>query len=117
SAIVIAVVAMLIFLLMGLRHGVLSTASDDLDQPVILFTAIAVFLAIGVAAWCNYFYGWYFSQTCMVVLTPALVVAYVLVLLVGKKWEWQPILTDFKPQITFACTALAMAILVLTAGA
>jgi ABC-type transport system involved in multi-copper enzyme maturation permease subunit len=117
GALVLAVIAMLIFLLMGIRHGVMSMASDDLDMPVIAFTGAALILAIGAAVWCNYFYGWYFSQTCMTVLTPALVAAYVLVLLVNKKWQWQHIQDDFKPQITFACMALTMGILVLAAVA
>lgn len=117
SALLIAVVAMLIFLLMGIRHGVMSTASDDLDMPVIAFTFAALALAIGIAVWCNYFYGWYFSQTCMVVLTPALIVAYILVLLINKKWQWQHIQDDFKPQITFASYALTLGILVLASVA
>lgn len=117
GAIVLAVVPMLLFLLMGIRHGVMSTAGDDLDQPVIAFTALAVFTALGVAVWCNYFYGWYFTQTFIVILAPAMVVAYFLVLLINKKWEVQDLHTDFKPQITFACTALVMALLVLSAVA
>lgn len=117
GAILIAVVTMLIFLLMGIRHEVMSTAADDIDGPVVLFTFIAFAVAFGVAVWCNFFYGWYFSQTCMLILMPAMVVAYFLVLLVSKKWHLQPITADFKPQITFACTAVAMAILVLTAVA
>jgi len=51
------------------------------------------------------------------VLAPALVVAYIIVLLVDKKWHWQAITVDFKPQTTFACIGLTMAILVLTAVA
>jgi hypothetical protein len=117
AALVLAVVSMLVFLLMGLRHGVMSMAQDDLDGPVFLFTGLALAAAIGAAVWCNYFYGWYFSQTCMTVLSPALVLAYVMVLLINKKWEWQHIQDDFKPQITYACFALSLAILVLCAVA
>jgi hypothetical protein len=62
-------------------------------------------------------YGWYFSQTTMVVLAPLLVVAYVLVLFVSKKWTWQSPGHDFKPQILVACAALSMGILVLAAAA
>jgi hypothetical protein len=117
AALLIAVVSMLLFLMMGLRHGVMSMASDDLDGPVILFTGLAVLVAMGVAIWCNFFYGWYFSQTCMTVLAPAMVVAYVLVLLLNKKWQWQGPGVDFKPQITFACIGLTLAILVLASVA
>lgn len=117
AALTLAVVIMLTFLLLAIRHGVMSTAGHDLDGPVLVFGLSAVALAVCAAIWGNYFYGWYFSQTCMVVLLPAILLAYLLVLLVGKKWEIQPISHDFKPQITIACGALALAILVLTAVA
>jgi ABC-2 type transport system permease protein len=117
GAILLALVPMLLFLLMGLRHGVLSTAADDPDQPVILFTLLAVGLSLLVAVWCNYFYGSYFSQTFLLLLTPAMLAAYLLVLMIGKKWQVQPIGTNFKPQITFACGALVIAVLVLTSVA
>src|SRR5262245_33363650 len=117
GAIVLALIPMLLFLLMGLRHGVMSTAADDPDQPVILFTALAVGGAMLIAVWCNYFYGKYFSQTFLTILAPAMVVAYAAVMLVGKKWHIQPPLHDFKPQITFACITLVAAVLVLTAVA
>src|SRR5262249_12495410 len=37
GAILAAVVIMVVFLLMGLRHGVMSTAADDPDAPVLVF--------------------------------------------------------------------------------
>lgn len=117
GAILVAVVTMLIFLLMGLRHEVMSTAADSLDGPVFLFTFLGVAVALIVAVWCNFFYGWYFTQTCMLVLMPAMVIAYVGVLLVNKKWQFQDPSTDFKTQVTYACLALVMAVLVLTAVA
>ncbi|MEX2218227.1 MAG: ABC transporter permease [Phycisphaerales bacterium] len=117
GAIVLALVPMLLFLLIGIRHGVMSTAADDLDQPVFLFLGLAVGGALLIAAWTNFFYGSYFSQTFLVVLAPALLVAYLLLLVIGKKWHLQPPMAGFKPQITIACGALTMAVLVLTAVA
>lgn len=117
GAMLLALVPMLLFLLMGIRHGVMSTAADDPDQPVILFTALAVGGSLLVAAWGNYFYGWHVTQTAVVLLAPGMLIAYVLVLCISKKWHWQPITADFKPQITIACVALVLAILVLTAVA
>jgi ABC-2 type transport system permease protein len=117
GAIVLAVVVMLAALLLGIRHGVMSTAADDLDGPVLLFGLSAVALSIGLGVWGNFMYGWYFSQTAMLTLGPLAVVSYVLVLFVGKHWQWQPPGTDLKPQIMIACAALTMAVLVLTAAA
>lgn len=114
GAILIAVVAMLCFLLMAIRHGVMSTAADSLDQPVLVFGFAAVVLALLFAGWTNFFYGWSFPQVATVTLTPLLVVAYIAVLLVNKKWEVQDVFHDFKPQIILASIALATGTLVLT---
>jgi ABC-type transport system involved in multi-copper enzyme maturation permease subunit len=108
---------MLVFLLMGIRHGVMETAADSVDIPVVTFGAIAFFLALGLGAWCNFFYGWNFPQTALTILLPAIILAYVGVLLVGKEWRAQPISTDWKPQVITACLCLTLAVLVLSAVA
>lgn len=113
GAILIAGITMTLFLLLGLRHGVLSTAADQVDQPVLLFTTLGVALSFGVAIWCNFFYGWSFTQTATMLLCPMMVLAYCLVLVIGKKWTFQPFHTDFKPQITLACACMLAALMVL----
>lgn len=115
GAMLIAVATMLVFLLMGIRHGVMATAGDTLDGPVLLFTFGAVAIAFGAGAWGNFFYGWVFTQTVTMLLAPLMVVAWVLVLLISKSWGWQPITTDLKPQVTIAAACLLLAQLVLTA--
>lgn len=117
GAIVLAMIPMIAFLMFALRHGVMSTASDELDMPAITFSAGAVVLALGAAAWCNYFYGWSFPQVAVVLLAPLSVTAYLVVLLVSKNWTWQMPGPDFKPQVLIACASLTMAVLVMTAVA
>ncbi|MBX3382905.1 MAG: ABC transporter permease [Phycisphaeraceae bacterium] len=117
GAILTAMVIMLVFLLFCIRHGVMSTASDDLDQPVLLFALGATALALLLGAWSNFFYGWSFPQTSVVLLLPLTLVGYLAVLLINKKWHLQPLGTDFKPQITMACICLTLAVMVLTAVA
>jgi len=117
AAIMIAVLIMLVFLLLGIRHGVMSTAADTLDGPVLTFAFSAVFLSLAVGAWCNFFYGWSFPQTSVLFMAPLAVLAYVLALAVSKKWEWQDLGHDFKPQIMLASITLALAVLTLTAVA
>jgi hypothetical protein len=85
----VGVVAMMAFLLMSIRHGVMSTASDVLDMPVLVFTLGAVGVASAIGIWGNYFYGWYFSQTTVLIMAPLLVIAYILVLTVDKTWHFQ----------------------------
>lgn len=117
TCVVISTIAMLVFLLLALRHGVMSTAADELDGPVLVFGLGAIALAMGLAAWCNYFYGWNFPQTMVVLMVPFLVLGYVGVLLLDKKWALQPITHDLQPQILIACSCLLMAVLVLCAVA
>lgn len=117
AAILIASITMIFFLLMALRHGVLSTAADDLDGPVIVFSSSAFALAFLLGAWCNFFYGWSFTQTASLLLLPFTAIAFVLVLALNKEWAWQPLATDFMPRITLACASTVLAILVLAAVA
>jgi hypothetical protein len=101
----------------GIRHGVMSTASDTLDGPVLVFSLSAVALSLFLAAWCNFFYGWSFPQTAVLLMLPLTLLAYLLVLSLGKGWQFQPLAKDFKPQIMLAATCLVMAVMVLTAAA
>lgn len=88
-AILMGVTLMLILLLLSIRHGVLSTAADRPDGPVILFSLAAALVAFALAAWTNYFYGWSFPQTASVLLLPAFILAYAGVLLIDKEWKFQ----------------------------
>jgi len=117
GAILIATVTMLLFVQMGVRHKVMSTTAEDLDGPVLLFTTMAVLISCIAGMWCNYFYSWSFTQTATMLMCPLMFGAWVAVLLVGKKWNIQPLWTDFKPEITKASFCLMMAVCVLTSVA
>lgn len=108
---------MLAFLMLGIRHGIMETAADEIDMPVVAFAGIAFALSLGLGAWCNFFYGWNFPQTAITVLLPTILLALLGVMLVGKEWKPQPISTDWKPQVLTACLLLTLAILVLSAVA
>ncbi len=116
-AILGAMAIMLLYLLFSIRHGVMTTVSDQLDQPVIVLAVGSAFLALALGGWCNYFYGWNFPQTSTLLLLPFTFIAYVAALFIGKEWKFQPLLTDFKPQVTVACLCLMMAVMVLVAVA
>jgi len=117
GALSIAVYLMLLGLLLGIRHGVLSTAADDPDQPVIIFSMIAVFGSLFVAAITNFMYGWQFGQTTIAALVPLLTLAFLGVLLIDEDWKVQAITTDLKPQIMLAGAGMTVALMVLAAVA
>lgn len=117
ACILLATLIMLVFLMMGVRHEVMSTAADTLDGPVVFFAFGGFFLALILGALGNYLYGWSFPQTVLLTLAPLMAVAYLAILVIGKDWRFQPISTDFKPQVLTGCAALVIAIMVLTAVA
>lgn len=117
AAILIGVAAMLITLLLALRHGVQTTVADDVDWPVVLFGVSAGLIAVGTGAWGNFFYGWSFPQTASLLLLPLLILAYLGVLLIGKNWNVQPLYVDFRPQIFVACLAVLLSMPVICAVA
>lgn len=89
GAVLVAVLTMLLFLLMGVRHGVMSTAADHLDAPVLVFSFSAVAFALILATALNYWYSWSFSQTSLLLMLPAMLVAYILVMFIDKDWNLQ----------------------------
>ncbi|MEO1584867.1 MAG: ABC transporter permease subunit [Planctomycetota bacterium] len=114
-AILMAVAIMVTFLLFGIRHEVMSTASDEFDMPVVVFLGSAIALSGAIAVFGNFFYGWSFPQVAMTCMFPLVPAAYVATLLFDKEWHLQPIATDFKPSVFVACLSLTLAVLVLTA--
>jgi hypothetical protein len=106
----------LVFLLVE-NHGTLQTVRTPYHQPVLTFGIAAIGLAIGTGIWCNFFYGWAFTSTTVLLGIPLLLLAYALSLLFGPEWEPQAIGTDFRPQLLLALSSLAMAVLVLVAVA
>lgn len=116
-AILGAMTVMLLYLLFAIRHGVMTTASDEVDGVVVLFSLGAAAFSLIMGGWCNFFYNWNFAQVSSLLLFPTTLIGYICTLFLSKKWTLQPIFVDFKPQITVACLCLMMAVMVLTAVA
>ncbi len=115
GAVMVGVLILSIFLFLSLRHKVMSTAADDPDWPVIIFSVAGLLIAAFAGVWGNFFYGWSFPQTVSLWLLPLQLVAFGLTLFINKKWALQPIATDLKPQTTLACLCLIFSMPVLCA--
>ncbi len=76
------------------RHGVLSTARDQFDTPVIFLNLAAALVALAVSAGGNYLYNWVFTSTFIKTLAVTMTAAFLGVLLLGKGWALQNPLTD-----------------------
>lgn len=84
-----------IVFLMLVRHEVMSTASDSVDKPVMIFGVGSILVAAAVAVWGNYFYGWVFTSRFAGFWAVTITLGYLGVLMVSKKWEFQAIATEF----------------------
>jgi ABC-2 type transport system permease protein len=115
GTLLIGLIPMLLFLLAAIRHDVMSTASDSVDAPVVVYMLSAVGFSLVLGTATNYLYGWSFPQVSVVSMVPLTVLAYILILLTSPEWRLQSLSTDIKPQIMIALGSLTMAILVLGA--
>lgn len=126
----VAVALTLAFFILGglfflsARHKVLQTASDTLDQPVVLAAFLAWGGALAIGALGNYFYRWVFASSFVLSLAILTLPAVSLILLVNPGWHFQSILTEFGPEgaaphgrLLVVMLLVLQAILVLTAVA
>lgn len=81
--------------LLTVRHKVLSAAADQYDWPVIVLGSAAILIALVLAVAGNYLYGWSFCSAFSRALAVTIALAYLMVLMIGKQWQFQPIATEF----------------------
>lgn len=116
GAMLVAYYFLTLVILMTARHGVMETSADHYDKPVLVFSTAAIAIALLVAAFGNYVYGWHFSATLTGWVIPLGTLAFALALLFDRDWNRQPWGTDFADmQIPYAIAAIFLAVMVLTA--
>ena len=110
--------------LLNIRQGVMETARDKLDWPVIVFALSAVFLSLLIATLGNYFYRWIFTSTFVVTYLILNTLAFVLMLVIAKRWQLQSIAAEFHVhedydlgQVLIALLLIFEAVMILTAVA
>jgi len=77
----------LVVFILAQRHGVLQNTRDPWDMPVLVFGFGAVFLALVLAAFCNYLYNKDFVLSALVLVTPMLTVAVLAVGVFDEEWK------------------------------
>jgi ABC-2 type transport system permease protein len=87
-------IAGLVFLL-TVRHQVRLTVQAPYDWPVIVLGGGGVLVALLVALWGNYFYRWNFTSRLVALLALTMPLAYLLVLMLDRSWQLQPLSTEF----------------------
>ncbi|MCC6906520.1 MAG: ABC transporter permease [Phycisphaerales bacterium] len=130
SAILVAAIIMSCTFLLIKRYGVMQTARDTADMPVIVFGLIALFGSLLIGIWCNFFYGWVFTSTTVGAMLPLSILAWIGVLMFDKEWKFQMfepmetpfgtmrmISASFDPQIILALAGVFLALLVIASVA
>ncbi|MEM1108991.1 MAG: ABC transporter permease subunit [Planctomycetota bacterium] len=105
------------------RHGVMSTARDDFDTPVIFLNLFAALAALIFATAGNYLYNWVFTSTFIKSLAVTMTAAFIGVLVIGKEWVLQSPIQEFVAnngellQIAIGLVFIFEAVVILTAVA
>lgn len=115
ATLLLACAFMTITFMMVLRHGVLSTASESHDWPIVVLGLGAAAAALLFAGLANYLFDWQFAPTAMAVGLPLLIFAMVLAGFFDEHWELQTFGKDYSLQVLAACTLLLLAVWVLAA--
>ncbi|QQE10284.1 hypothetical protein JD969_12310 [Planctomycetota bacterium] len=89
GAILLAYYVLSLVFLLTARHGVMQTASHRIDWPVIIFGLGGALIALAFASFTNYNFRWVFTSTLTWSLAIAETIAFLLILVIGKKWVIQ----------------------------
>lgn len=115
SALALTSVCLCFVFLLVERHTVLETVRDPVHLPVITFGVLGLALGLGIAVWCNYFYGKVFASTAIVVTTPLLALAYLFSLMFRADFTPQPIREGIRVDLWLGLFVMIVAVLVLAA--
>ncbi|MCK4341654.1 MAG: ABC transporter permease subunit [Phycisphaerae bacterium] len=118
GAVLVGYYFLCLVLLMTIRHGTMPTATDEYDQPVLLFSVLVLLVSLIAATFGNYVYGWHFTTTLTAWVVPLGTLALIIVMFVSPEWKIQPPGTDFGDmQLAYAVTMTFCGVLILAAFA
>jgi len=102
-------------LLMTVRHGVLETATDTHDWPVIVTAVVIVLMALLLTAFLNYIYDWSFPATAIGLIAVFATFGMVFLSLIDKEWKFNPQNNNLHAFDIYASVLLLFAVIVLVA--
>ncbi|MCH2136964.1 MAG: hypothetical protein MK101_10360 [Phycisphaerales bacterium] len=116
-ALLLTVLCLSLVFMLTEMHSVIQTVRDPVHVPVLIFGFGALIVGLAVAVWCNYFYGMVFTSTTLFVVTPLLLIAWLLALNFKADFSPQPMSRQFNGQLWLAVAGIAMAECMLAAFA
>lgn len=106
-----------IALLMTIRHGVLSTASDTHDWTVVGSAAAVAVATVLLGAFFNYAYDWKFSSTAVVLAAIFGTLTLVFLALIDRDWQFNPAKNSISRLDVYGSILLFLAAVVIAAMA
>ena len=104
-----------IALLMAIRHGVLSTASDTHDWTVMTAAGAAVALSFLLTIFFNYTYDWKFSSTAIILTAVFATLAIIFLAFIDRKWQFNPQANGINALDVYGSILLLLAALIIVA--
>ncbi len=104
-----------IAMLMIIRHGVLESAGDTHDWPVIVAASVIVISALLLTAFLNYIYDWPFSATAIVLTGVFATFGILFLCLIDKEWKFNPQENHIEIFEIYGSLLLLMAVIILVA--
>ncbi|MEN6307073.1 MAG: ABC transporter permease subunit [Anaerohalosphaeraceae bacterium] len=101
--------------LLAARHGVMSTASDEMDMPVIIAACVILLGSLLISAIVNYSYDWSFSASAIITGAILSAIALFLLTFVNKEWKVGPSEAQFSLFDIYASLLLLFGTLILVA--
>lgn len=90
AAIILAHYICTIAMILVIRHGVLESASDEHDWPVIVTTIVVVTATLLLTALLNYTYDWNFPSTAIALTAIFATFGVIFLCLIDKEWRFNP---------------------------
>ena len=97
------------------RHGVLETASDEIDWAVVVAAGSAILATLFITAFLNYVYDWNFAATGVLLGTLFFGFGIVFLICVDRDWKFNPANNQFQAFDIIASTLLLFAVYLLVA--
>lgn len=115
AAVMLAHYICTIALLLAIRHGVLQTAQDTHDWPVLVTAGVATAATLLLTAFFNYTYDWKFSSTAVVLVAIFATLAVLFLCFIDRQWQFNPQNNGFAIFDIYASVLLLLAVLILVA--